>query len=227
MTENSTVLIARHQRVRRGDVEDQNKIRQQIIEAASEIYHRDGLEALTMRAVAAAVGMSAMGIYRYFNDKSSLIMALWDDILHDARLHVKKALAAEAPARVRLRRSIDAYLEYWENNVDHFRLVYMTDQTLGTSRDAPITMGPDYQQAILLSLPLLEELTKEIGGNPENVLLARDLRLTLMVGYLHSRLVNFRYPWTNLDDLRQCIIDSTSEAVEHCLIHGPARRFEY
>jgi hypothetical protein len=70
-------------------------------------------------------------------------------------------------------------------------------------------------------------LAREIGGNPENVLLARDLRLTLMVGYLHSRLVNFRYPRTNLDDLRQCVIDSTSEAVEHCLIYGAARRFEY
>jgi len=227
MSESNAVFIAKHQRVKRGDVDDQNKIRQQIIDAAAAIYHRDGLDAMTMRAVAASVGMSAMGIYRYFNDKSSLVMALWDDILNEARLHVKKVLATDASARVRLRRSIDSYLEYWENNVGHFRLVYMTDQTLGISRDARPTMSSDYQKAILLSLPLLEDLAKEIGGNPENVLLARDLRLTLMVGYLHSRLVNIRYPWTNLDDLRQCVVDAISDAVENCLIHGQAKRFEY
>jgi AcrR family transcriptional regulator len=53
--------------------------RQRLFDAARNIFERDGLDALTIRAVGRQAGMSAMAIYRHFQDKDALINALMED----------------------------------------------------------------------------------------------------------------------------------------------------
>ena len=53
--------------------------RNRLFAAAKEIYERDGLDALSIRAVGRQAGLSAMAIYRHFPDKGALIDALMDD----------------------------------------------------------------------------------------------------------------------------------------------------
>ena len=53
--------------------------KERLFAAAKNIYERDGLDALTIRAVGRKAGMSAMAIYRHFPDKSALIDALTHD----------------------------------------------------------------------------------------------------------------------------------------------------
>jgi AcrR family transcriptional regulator len=53
--------------------------RERLFAAAKKIYERDGLDALSIRAVGRQAGMSAMAIYRHFPDKDALIEALMDD----------------------------------------------------------------------------------------------------------------------------------------------------
>jgi len=49
-----------------------------VIRAAMEIADRDGLSALTMQAVAKAVGFTTMALYRYFPSKDALVDAIVD-----------------------------------------------------------------------------------------------------------------------------------------------------
>ena len=53
--------------------------RKRLFAAAKAIYEREGLDALSIRAVGRQAGMSAMAIYRHFPDKGALIDALMDD----------------------------------------------------------------------------------------------------------------------------------------------------
>lgn len=53
--------------------------RERLFAVAKDIYERDGLEFLTIRAVGRKVGLSAMTIYRYFPDKVPLTEALMHD----------------------------------------------------------------------------------------------------------------------------------------------------
>ena len=59
--------------------------------------------------------------------------------------------------------------------------------------------------------------------------LARDLRMALLVGYLHARLVNRRWPWGDFDALRDASLNAIAAGIEACLLdsrqrHGTARR---
>lgn len=207
--------------MRRDSVEDQQRLRAQILEAAAEIFRRDGLHSLTMRAVASAVGVSAMALYRYFADKSELVHGLWDTVMKDVQQEVSRAVAAQPTALGKLRASTESAIDYWESHPDHFRLVFMAEQTLGPRRSPGVTDLPSYNLVIELSRKLIEELADELGGDRSRVLVARDLRLVMIVGYLHARLINHRYPWNDLDALRSQVVDSVVESVVSCLRAQP------
>lgn len=50
-----------------------------ILAAASELLDRDGLDGLTMRRLAAELGVAPMATYRHFADRAALVDALIDD----------------------------------------------------------------------------------------------------------------------------------------------------
>lgn len=64
--------------------------------AARTIVERDGVEALTLRAVATATGVSAMAPYHHFKDRAALVAAVaaqgFDQLYHE-----KMAALADAP----------------------------------------------------------------------------------------------------------------------------------
>jgi len=213
----------KHRRVRRGSVEDHDSLRQEIMAAAFAIHETQGVAALSMRSLAAEVGLSTMALYRYFASKGELLRAMWEVVLTEAQATVNTAVATHKTARARLRASIQSFLAYWEAHPSHFRLVYMTPETMEeASAEASLTGTAAYRSAIDLAGPLIQDLIAEIGGDARRALIARDLRMSLMVGYLHARIVNSRYPWSDFETLRECAIDSIAAGVEACLL--PARK---
>jgi AcrR family transcriptional regulator len=60
--------------------------RQQIAAAALAIVDEQGAKALTMRAVADALGVTAMALYHYVDDKTALVALLVDEAIGDRPL---------------------------------------------------------------------------------------------------------------------------------------------
>jgi TetR/AcrR family tetracycline transcriptional repressor len=53
----------------------------EIVEAAVELIDRDGVDALTMRSLAASIGIGPMTLYRHLADKDTLLAMLPDALL--------------------------------------------------------------------------------------------------------------------------------------------------
>lgn len=66
-----------------------------VLEAAETVLRRDGVEALTMPAVAHEAGVSVGGIYRRFQTKQDLLRAIKDRFLTRAEQSVRDALEGE------------------------------------------------------------------------------------------------------------------------------------
>ena len=205
-------------RVRRSSPEDQQRLRQQVLDAGFELFRHHGLQGLTMRGVAAAVGVSAMALYRYFADKADLVQGLWDYVMHDVHGEMARAVALELTTRGRLRAATDAAMAYWEGHPDHFRLVFMTEQATAPRPASSLADLPSYRRVLDLSLEIIDARAAELGADPAACLQARDLRIALMVGYLHARVISRRYPWQDLDTLRARVLDTIVEGVDQCLL---------
>ena len=207
-------------RVRRGSEDDARKLHDELLAAALALFIEGGLSAVTMRAVATRVDVSAMTPYRYFEDKGHLLRGIWAYAIEGATQAMRVAGQKHPEVRKRICAQLEAFIDYWERNPDHYRLVYMTEQTTRRDEDGQLTSLPAYTAVLEASVQASRELALEIGGDPSRAKLASDLRILMVSGYLHGRLVNRRYPWSPVDELRPAFLDAVLDAMNGCLRAG-------
>lgn len=208
-------------RVRRGNNEDAQALREDLLAAALQLFAQGGVDAVTMRAVAEAVGVSVMTPYRYFADKSELMRGLWQNVLCVVLDHMRAAVDAQAGGRAKHRAMIEAFLAHWEAHPDHFRLVYQTDKVTQQVSPSAFTEAPVYGELLRLARDVTAAVALEIGAGTEHVRLAGDIRFAMLLGYLQAALVNRRYPWSELPVLRRVCVEQTMAVVERVLLQGP------
>ncbi len=100
-------------------------IRTVIMDAARELFIHQGVDAVTMRAVANKIGYSATSIYLYFSDKEQLLRAVVDaDVLKLAQA-LQSTLKISDPLE-RFLQFGKHYVQFALANPNHYRMMFMT-----------------------------------------------------------------------------------------------------
>jgi AcrR family transcriptional regulator len=210
-------------RVRRGNAEDAQRLRQELLQAAMRLFATRGIEGLSMRAIAERVGVSAMTPYRYFEDKAALLRGLWQFSLTALHEKLLSAVAAEKGGRARQRAFFVAYLDFWESNPNHFWLVHLTQGIRnGDTRDGDPTVPPVFADLLALLRHTTHAMADEIGAKRTWAKLSEDVTFAMLLGYLQSVLMNYRYPWGDRAELRATYIEQVMLCKEQCLLRGPS-----
>lgn len=95
-----------------------------IATAARRLLDKDGPDAVTMRRVATAVGITPMAIYRHYADRSALLNELADAGFEELAARLTKARYS-GPIEERLLRMADIYLEHALENPRLFELMFL------------------------------------------------------------------------------------------------------
>jgi Transcriptional regulator len=104
---------------------DAARNRARILQAAARLFARDGIDGVSMDAVAAEAQVGKGTLFRRFGSKAGLAVALLDERereLQQAMLSGPPPLGPGAPAAERLRAFADAYLRFLEHHLDLVRL---------------------------------------------------------------------------------------------------------
>jgi AcrR family transcriptional regulator len=114
---------ARRARARRGEGD---RLREEIIAAATRLLGQSGSEdAVSIRAIADAVGVTPPSIYLHFADKEELIMAVCVDRFQELdRLMAEVAETATDPLD-EVRRRGEAYIRFGLENPEQYRILFM------------------------------------------------------------------------------------------------------
>ena len=105
--------------------EAQRQLREQILDAARELFAEAGYDAVTMRGVAERIGYSPTTIYLHFQDKEALVRELCTvDFLALAQAFPTLADLADPLARILgIGR---AFLTFGLEHPNHYRMLFMT-----------------------------------------------------------------------------------------------------
>ncbi len=104
---------------------ERQQLRTLIIDAARELFVTQGVEAVTMRAIAKRIGYSATSIYLHFADKETLLRAICDTDLLSLATALKAILQIPDPVE-RLYAIGMGYAQYALSHPNHYRLIFMT-----------------------------------------------------------------------------------------------------
>lgn len=100
-------------------------LRQEILDAASELFVKDGYENVSMRRIADKIEYSPTTIYLYFKDKAELLEQVCQETF--ARLSLVLARIQQQPGDPveRLKRGLVAYIKFGLENPHHYRATFM------------------------------------------------------------------------------------------------------
>ena len=104
------------------------KLRAEILAGATELLEQTGSEeAVTLRAVARQVGISAPSIYSHFPDREAIVEAIVDGAFADFNAAIKAAgdtVEAGQDPLARLRAGCTAYLRFAAERPNRYRLLF-------------------------------------------------------------------------------------------------------
>jgi AcrR family transcriptional regulator len=210
------------QRVRRGNEEDAQRFRNDLLNAAFELFSESGLDGVTIRAVATRVGVSPMTPYRYFSDKAELLRGLWEQVLTQLHAELVAASARARDAEARRQALVETLIAFWESHPDEFRLVHQTQSASQLPAGESHPPIPVYGALLALFRSGTEELARAWKLPTDHAKLADDVAFAMALGYLQAAMVNRRYPWSPMPVLRRAMVEQIMLAIRCCLEKGLA-----
>ncbi|MGH6957925.1 MAG: TetR/AcrR family transcriptional regulator [Caulobacteraceae bacterium] len=112
------------------------EFREKLIDAAERLFGAHGLEAVTMRQLAAEVGVSPMTPYRYFADKEAILAAVRARAFNRHADALEAAYEATADDLERASEAVGrAYVEFAFSHPEAYKLIFDVTQT--NERDYP------------------------------------------------------------------------------------------
>ena len=100
-------------------------IRTKILDAARDLFARDGVEAVTMRAIARRIEYTPTTIYHHFRDKHTLLVELCRIDMASLAQAFQRIGRIEDPAE-RLSRIGMVYVDFAIEHPGHYRFLFMT-----------------------------------------------------------------------------------------------------
>jgi AcrR family transcriptional regulator len=131
-----------------------DSIRFKILDAARDLFVRDGVEAVTMRAIAKKIEYTPTTIYHHFRDKHSLLLELCTLDMQRLGQAFQSIGRIEDPAE-RTRRFGLAYVDFALDHPGIYRFLFMTPKP-----DVMVEAAPE-QNAYLM---LLQAVTEGIAA---------------------------------------------------------------
>jgi TetR/AcrR family transcriptional regulator, cholesterol catabolism regulator len=160
---------------------------QRILDAAAELFCRQGYAATSVAEVAEAAGLLKGSVYHYIRTKEDLLAAIVEEAHRGTGLLGEELLAADLPAAEKLRTLIERHLRGTEKNLTRVQVLYREFSTLPRERFAAVLERRDtYEHAV-------RELVRQ--GQDEGAFAAHlDPRLTAaaVLATLNSVQVWFR-----------------------------------
>ncbi len=141
-------------------------VRQRIGEAATKLFAAHGYEAVTMRAVADALGVSAMTPYRYLSGKDELIALVRTAAFQRFAEALERATARVADPEERLLALKRAYLKFAAAHGDEYRIMFELRGADDAKRWPELARAAGRSFGILLDAVRAAVTARVIEGDP-------------------------------------------------------------
>lgn len=154
--------------------------RQQILDAAIQVFGRRGYHEATMQEIARSVGVSVGLIYQYYKDKEDLLYAVINDILDSYLREIPAAQAGESEPLARLRAGVQAYCRVVDEHRAATLIGYRASRALSRERLKAI-MEKELQATSLIAASV--EACRAAGLLPETDTALLSYQIVI---YVHS-----------------------------------------
>ncbi len=190
--------------------ESRDRFRLAVLEMARDLFAKDGFDAVSMRRIASEVGCSPMKLYSYFTDKRELLRLIWEDSLGRVLEDLKPLLESSADPDKRLRKFGRAYVTYWIEHPEEYRVVFMNeDAIVGPNDDYYVYQSDMLERIGWVQAVVAEGLVTGLFSGGRAAGYTQQL-MCLLGGLAHMLITVPEFPW---QDHKRLVRDSVNTFV--------------
>jgi AcrR family transcriptional regulator len=186
-------------------------LRDQIRDTARELFAREGYESISMRRIGAEVGCSPMAIYRHYESKEELLLSICEETFARMARLLEKERDKPGTSLEKLRRCINAVLEFHLRHPNHYKVTFMT----------MMPPGPVAQRKVAIGRPVMDRLRSGVSECAEAKGLKIDVEMAAQVirvaiHGLAAQLITTGqcYPWKEPERMKQEVIAAVTRQFE-------------
>src|SRR5215470_10368766 len=105
-------------------------LRQEILDAARELFVKEGYENVSMRRIAEKIEYSPTTIYLYFEDKASLLFAICEETFAKLARRMESIISECSDPLEALRKGCRAYVDFGLKYPNHYKVTFMNQAQL-------------------------------------------------------------------------------------------------
>lgn len=170
----------------------QEATRAKIVASALKLFQEEGFASVSIRRLAKEAGCAPMTIYAHFDAKINILQHLWTVVLEAVSASILLGLQSVPTPRERISVAAHTFVQYWLDNPDHFRLVFMSGDVsrpdVGTFVQNPVTL------AHFAFFEGLVEGALPSGGQAKA---KTDALINALIGVAFCANTISDYPWTD------------------------------
>ena len=189
--------------------------RDEILQAAKELFLEEGYDSTTIRRIADRVGVSAPALYLYFHDKEAMMLALCDQTFGRLIERITDIERTVSDPLERVRRFGDAYARFGLEHPDEYRLIFINSNMPEAVRKVGHRMPiddpsrPGVGGALVFSrlvamLSQLEASGVKLNYPPDT---CAELCWMGIHGVVAAMIMKPEFPWSNRETLIQGMQD--------------------
>ncbi|MBL1419644.1 MAG: TetR/AcrR family transcriptional regulator [Alphaproteobacteria bacterium] len=178
-----------------------NAVREKIINHALKLFQNEGYEAISMRRLAKQVGCAPMTIYAHFDGKINILQHLWAVVLETVFSQIHNNIKTSKNPTERLNIAAQTFAQYWIENPDHFRLVFMSAGITRPDVDSFLKNKTTLSHFKFFSGLVMLALADTHTPNSAEVKAKTDGLISALIGIVFCANTIADYPWTKPEDM--------------------------
>ncbi len=183
-------------------------LRQEIMDAASELFVRDGYENVSMRRIADKIEYSPTTIYLYFKDKAELLEQVCKETFSRLVVRLSKITEQQADPVERLKRGLLAYIEFGLQNPHHYRATFMMRLLDEFEKKKHLQEDSPGMQAFAFLTRGVTDCMKAGKMPPMNVELASQTLWAGIHGITSLLITHQGFPWVGREKVIHSTVDT-------------------
>jgi AcrR family transcriptional regulator len=183
---------------------EKQQLRRQILDAAGELFVREGYENVSMRKIASRIGYSPTTIYLYFQDKEALFASLCEETFAGLIENLQGLSKNGADPLGALRMGLRAYIDFGLAHPNHYAVTFLTPLTGHEGKPGP-SLGPAAFDTLRHAVTHCIAAGKFPGADVE---MTSQLLWSAIHGVTALLITTPRFPWVDRDELIDKLIDT-------------------
>jgi AcrR family transcriptional regulator len=188
-------------------------LRQEILDAASELFVKEGYENVSMRRIAEKIEYSPTTIYLYFKDKAELLEQVCQETFARLSSHLTRILTQPGDPVERLKRGLLAYVHFGLDNPHHYRATFMMPVPEGFDKEKyKQPDSPGMQTFDFLRRSVYDCIAAERFRNADPELISQALWAGVH-GITSLLITHEVFPWVEKEKLISYVVDTLISGV--------------